>query len=110
MEDTRKTRNWSAIESSETLAGGGQKLVVSDEVETLKTSEAPELSEAQPQGINPRILILDLAITTGGIGGDVVEWVPVTFTKSIAPRQYDEVTVRGAISDPVSIKVVPVLS
>ena len=89
----RETRSWSAIESTN-LAGSDRKLTVEGEVQTFKSNETPALAEAKPQGINAKVLILDLSVATSGVGNDVVAWKKVKYVKSISPHQYSDVTIR----------------
>ncbi len=90
----RQTRDWTAIEHTD-FTGGNRRVTVSGEVETLATNETPVLAEAEPQGINPAILILDLRIETSGAGNDVLSWQGVEFSKPCSNGQYAEVTIRN---------------
>ena len=61
MAGAPNTRNWKANEIPD-FAGRTYRLVVSGDVEVTATNRVPKLSEHRPQGINPRILLLDLRI------------------------------------------------
>jgi hypothetical protein len=88
-----KTRNWSAKELSD-LIGRHPHIEVSGQVETLATNFSPKLTEHVPQGINPRILLLDLTIVkTAEFGGQIVEFHKVTFEHPTSGHQYDEVDI-----------------
>ncbi|MDB5567105.1 MAG: hypothetical protein JWP84_3671 [Tardiphaga sp.] len=90
----RGLRNFSATEMTD-LVGGHRKLTVNGEVETRNSNETPSLVEASPPGINPKILILDVKVSTSDAGNDVMGWKEVApFVKSISHRQYTDVTIR----------------
>ena len=58
------------------------------------TNLTPKLKVHVPQGINPRILMLDLSIvSSGGFGGQIVFFKSVHFTKRTSGNQYDEVDI-----------------
>ena len=59
------------------------------------------LRKAVPQGINPRILLLELVETEGG-GGD---WVQVDGRFEAEENQYDSVTVRDTDGESISVDV-----
>ncbi|MBY5337006.1 hypothetical protein HFO99_24355 [Rhizobium leguminosarum] len=103
------SRNWKATETSD-FAGSKYNLTVSGDVEVRRSNQTTRQSEATPQGINPKTLILNLNVEgKGDVGGDVVEWRMVEFTKGISPRQYDHVTVTGE-TDEQTIEVEVILS
>jgi len=103
------SRNWKATETTD-FVGSKYQLTVNGEVEVRRSNQTPKLSEADPQGFNPKTLILDLNVETNGdVGGDVLEWRTVNFTKEISPRQYDHVTVTGE-TDEQTIEVEVILS
>ena len=88
-----KTRNWSANELPD-FAGHRYHLKVHGEVETSATNYAPKLTEHIPQGINPRILLLDLTVVkTAEFGGQIVEYHKVAFEHPTSGHQYDEVDI-----------------
>jgi hypothetical protein len=87
------TRNWSANELSD-LVGRHYHIEVHGEVETSATNYSPKLAEHVPQGINPRILLLDLTIVkTAEFGGQIVEYHKVAFEHPTSGHQYDEVDI-----------------
>nr|WP_299506775.1 hypothetical protein [uncultured Rhizobium sp.] len=103
------SRNWKATETTD-FAGTRYNLTVCGDVEVRRSNQTPKLSEATPQGINPKTLILDLKVEENGdVGGDLVEWRRVEFTNEISARQYDHVTVTGE-TDEQTIEVDVVLS
>ena len=57
------------------------------------TYQTPKLSEHVPQGINPKILMLDLTITASGKGDMLMSWREVSFFKSIERDQYSNVDI-----------------
>ena len=88
--------------------GSEPKLQVTGQVEVLTTGWTVSLERAHPQGINPRILILDV-ITHGphGAAGDVVLKLDVQYEEQPPKANYDEVTIRYE-HEAFSIKI-PVL-
>jgi hypothetical protein len=103
-----QTRNWHAVETTD-LVGSAHKLTVTGEIQLLKSNEEPALEDAAPQGFNPKILILDLTVSSQGLGGQVVHWKSVTYEKSISAHQYAEVTIRGG-GETKTVSVEEVLS
>jgi len=104
-----KTRDWKAVESSD-LIGSEHKLTVTGQFEAHGTNQEACLTLAVPQGINPAILILDMDVSSSGIGGQIVFWKDVEpFTKAISSHQYEEVTIRHD-GETQSVKVEEVLS
>ena len=88
-----KTRNWRASEIPD-FVGRRYVLTVNGEVEVTATNQTPKLTVRVPQGINPRILLLDLSIvSSGGIGAPIVFYKSVHYTKTTSGRQYDEVDI-----------------
>jgi len=88
-----RTRNWKALEIPD-LTGRIYRLVVTGDVEVTSTNLTPKLSAGR-QGINPRILILDLRIVrTGGIGLPVLIYKHVMFMRRVSSGQYNEVDIR----------------
>jgi hypothetical protein len=87
------TRNWSANELSD-FAGRHYHIEVNGEVQTPATNFSPKLTERIPQGINPRILLLDLTIVkTAEDGGQIVEYHKATYEHPTSGHQYDEVDI-----------------
>lgn len=93
MAGVPKTRNWKANEIPD-FVGRTYRLVVTGDVQVTATNQTPVLSEHKPQGINPRIEMLDLEIvTSGGFGGQIVFYKHVMFTKRTSGAQYGEVDI-----------------
>jgi hypothetical protein len=86
------TKNWKAWQDLQP-GPGKPKLIVTGQVELGNTNETPHLKETVPQGINPKILLLDLTITSSGIGNPVVHWKEVRFEKKIEKDQYSSVDI-----------------
>jgi hypothetical protein len=84
------TKNWKAWQDLQ--PPGPPTLHATGEVETTNSNQ-PHLSEANPQGTNPKILLLNLTITTAGTGLTVVEFKQVAFTKRISKDQYTSVEI-----------------
>jgi hypothetical protein len=90
------------------IAGGKSELSVEAEVQTFNGNEKLSLVEADPQGINPKILLLDVAVSTYGPGTDVLGYQTVTFKKSISAGQYTDVTVNAdGNSKTAKVTVIP---
>jgi hypothetical protein len=66
----------------------GVALYATGEVETSNSNQTPQLREAVPQGKNPTVLILNLAIAESGVGTAVLEWKPVRFEKKLSRDHY----------------------
>ena len=98
MAGAPNTRNWKANELPN-LIGRNYKIHVTGDVEVTATNQTPKLSDRVPQGINPRILLLNLTIVTSGVGGQIVFYRSVQYTKATSGDQYDEVDIfyRGKI-------------
>jgi hypothetical protein len=99
-----KTKNWKA-EVLINPGGGGYRLVVRGEVEVANTNETPHLAEQHPQGINPKILLLDLTITSHGEGKPVMTWKEVRFEKKVTSDQYTSVDILWEGKSIADIKV-----
>jgi hypothetical protein len=88
-----QTRNWKANEIPD-FAGRTYRLVVTGDVQVTATNLDPVLSMHMPQGINPRILLLDLKIVSrGGFGGQIVFYKHTMFMRRTSGHQYDEVDI-----------------
>jgi hypothetical protein len=85
------TRNWKAWQDLQPI--GKPKLVVIGQVETSNSNQTPHLNEHVPQGINPKILLLDLTISSSGMGSTVMGWRDVRFEKEIVKDQYSSVEI-----------------
>jgi hypothetical protein len=89
-----KTKGWEAWENR--MPGPeGSTLHVTGWVETSNSSHVPELTEAEPQGFNPAILVLNLSIAGGGVGGTVISWKEARFSKKIKTGQFANVEIRS---------------
>lgn len=87
------TRSWKAVEMPD-FAGRNYHLTVTGEVEVSATNLMPKLDERTPQGFNPRILLLDLAIvSTGGLGGPIMIYKPARYARPATGNQYAEVDI-----------------
>ena len=87
------TRDWEALEMTDMIGQHGQ-ITVTGEVELSETGTTAELKEHTPQGINPRILLLDLVIhRQGGIHGHIAWFEKLTFKKKSSGSEYDEVDI-----------------
>jgi hypothetical protein len=87
------TRNWKAIEMPD-FVGRIYRLTVTGEVEVSASNLTPVLTVHNPQGFNPRILLLDLAIVSGGgFGGQIMMWKPAQYARTTSGNQYDEVDI-----------------
>jgi len=65
----------------------------------------PLLVTAEPQGINPRVLLLDLYLCQkSGIWPQVLVWKPVRFEKKIS-EGYEQVVIRCDGADVASVEV-----
>lgn len=88
-----QTRNWSANEIDD-FVGHKYHIVVDGEVQTPATNMLPKLSYHQPQGFNPRILMLDLTIEQSGeFGGQVVLYHKADYKRPTSGDEYDEVNI-----------------
>jgi hypothetical protein len=87
-----KTKDWHAWQD---LQPGPAKprLHVVGQVQKSSTNQTPKLSEHVPQGINPKILQLDLTLAASGQGDALMSWQEVRFFKSIERDQYSNVEI-----------------
>jgi hypothetical protein len=93
MAGAPNTRNWKANEIPDFI-GRIYRLVVTGDVEVTSTNLEPRLSVHSPQGINPRILLLDLKIVSaGGFGGQIVFYKHVMFQKVTSGNSFSEVDI-----------------
>ncbi|MES3153123.1 hypothetical protein [Sphingomonas faeni] len=89
------SKNWKAVESTD-FNGGNRKLVVAGDVEVGASNEEPVLSDAVPQGINIKILILDLATPKhDGAGSEVLTWKCAEYRRTIEEDEFSQVDIRG---------------
>lgn len=71
------------------------QLIVTGKVRTTAGNKVPHLAEASPQGINPKILILDLTIVQqGDVGTTDFEFRDARFEKPAEKGQYTQVAIR----------------
>jgi hypothetical protein len=76
---------------------GPSRLDVTGKVETNAGNKQPRLSRAEPQGIVPTQLILDLAIVdVGGVGTADVAFRPVRYSEPAVKGQFTSVQIRWA--------------
>ena len=88
------------------MPGTEPKLIVTGRVETNSGSLQPHLVEADPQGINPKILLLNLTIVdSGGIGTADINYRDTRFEKPAVKDQYIDVEVIFEGKSCVSMKV-----
>lgn len=74
---------------------GPFELIVKGEVETDAANMVPKLACAQPQGINPQHLILDLGIVdTDAFDTQNVAFRPVRYEKPASSGDYTSVEIR----------------
>ena len=85
---TKEFKAWQNVQP-----GGKPKLIVIGKVETSNSNQTPHLSEHVPPGINPKILLVDLTITTKGVGDAVQDCRDVRFEKPITRDQYSHVDI-----------------
>jgi hypothetical protein len=85
------TKEWHAVEDS--MPPGGATLRVTGQVETTNSNQTPHLSETNPQGIVPNILLLDLTVTASGAGEAVMGWQEARFEKKVSRGQYKHVDI-----------------
>lgn len=84
------------------MGRGGERRTVSAPTPGYEASLKP----AEPQGINPRDLILDLTVTAKpGIWPDHVAEIPVSYVKSPYAREYDTVLVRLPDGHGIPLKI-----
>ena len=99
------TRNWSANELPD-FAGRNYHVEVKGEVETRSSNMVPKLRLHGPQGLNPRILLLDLTIELDGdLGGQVVMLRKAEYARPTLGNAYDQVDIlfEGAIIERIKV-------
>lgn len=78
------------------------ELCVRGDVTEPTTGWTVKLERANPQGINPKILLLKLVeIKPTGNAGDIVTTHHVKYDENPAQLEYTEVTIEGAFTIPV---------
>jgi hypothetical protein len=81
------------------MPGANNTLHVTGKVTVPTTGFHVSLVEAVPQGINPKILILEVKkVRPTGAAGDVVTHVPVRYDRAHSP-DYTDVTIRDDGND-----------
>lgn len=89
------SRDWKATESTN-FAGSDRKLTVTGKVQVGAGNEQPVLTRAVPQGINPKILILELSTKTiGDVGTDALVWKDALYKEPVEEDQFSQIDVRG---------------
>lgn len=91
IEPMLKVRNLVAIDADGDFAGHNRKLTVDGEIEVKTTNGVPNVTEAQPPGISPVTLILDVVVSTSGVGGDALTWKAFHFDKPIENQEYRDI-------------------
>lgn len=87
-------KNFSAWINS--MPGSINELIVQGEVETSSGSITPMLTEAEPQGINQKILILNLHLKKSSNPGiQVISYQGVRFVKKAEIGQYESVEINS---------------
>jgi hypothetical protein len=93
MSQPPNSRKWSVWEDREP-PNPPITLHVAGEVETPATNIVPRLTRRAPQGINPKILMLDLSLEdTGGPGEQVVSYLPVKYEEEVELGQHSQVQI-----------------
>jgi hypothetical protein len=88
-----KTKEWKAWQDLQPTPSKTPKLIVTGKVETSNSNQTPRLNQHAPQGINPKILLLDLTIAASGAGNAVMGWREVRFETGIVKDQYSSVDI-----------------
>src|ERR1700674_2667072 len=86
--------------------GSQPKLIVTGKAEVPTSGWTGTLERAVPQGINPKILILDACLVepTGKVNSPVVSKVDLRYDESPPAVDYSQVTIR-LDGDDVTVKV-----
>jgi hypothetical protein len=104
---TPNHRVWFAWENRQ--PPGPTRLHVGGEVETSSAHRIPKLTRAVPQGINPKILILNLTIEDSGKGGaEVVDFRPAYYEEPTKLEGFTDVQINYSGSAIQMIKVKPI--
>ncbi len=92
MSNAPKTRNFAAWINLQPLADN--QIIIVGEVETAASYLVPKLSRAEPQGINPQHLILELTIVnTGKPGTENFDYRPVRYEEPASQGQFSHVDI-----------------
>jgi hypothetical protein len=94
-------RDWTAIQDLMPGSPRPRPLRVGGEYHLNQRCGGVSLRVAVPQGINPKVLLLDL-VDGPGNGGD---WVAVRDEFPAEPRQYTTVTVTDSDGESITIEV-----
>ena len=98
------SRKWNAW--LDLMPVGSPALRVAGQVETPASNHVPKLTEAEPQGFNPKFLILELDIVdTGDNGTQAFGYRDASFEKPAERDQYTHVEVRFHGSSVVLLEV-----
>jgi hypothetical protein len=103
-----KTQEWAAWENRMPQIGGvTPTLYVTGKVKVPGTQYKPVLTPAAPQGINPKILLLDLTIEGQGEAEGGKTWRDVRYEAPVAAGQYVQVSIlfQGAMIDNLDVTV-----
>lgn len=88
------TKGWNAFENRQPGTSKDNAFYVIGEVETNNGRIQPVLTKAIPQGINEKILILDLTLEDqGGFGTTDIAFRPVRYDEGISEGQYTQVQI-----------------
>jgi hypothetical protein len=105
MTEQAQVRKVDAVEIPD-FTGHKYKLEVTGQAYVRTTGTVAMLKEHVPQGINRKILILDLIEEGGAPDGEAPTWKDIEkFEKSITARQYDEVQILRRGTGVVRVKV-----
>jgi hypothetical protein len=85
------TKNWEAW--IDTMPGGPGHMTVIGDVDVGNIAASAHLKEHNPQGINPKILLLDLTITLDGEGYPKKIYKQARFDKPASKGQYTSVDI-----------------
>ena len=85
------TKDWEAW--IDTMPGGPGHLTVIGEVDVGNIASSAHLKETVPQGINPKILLLDLTITLDGEGYPKKIYKQARFDKPATAGQFTSVDI-----------------
>jgi hypothetical protein len=103
-----KTKDWAAWENRMPQIGGtGPTLYVTGKVKVPGTQYKPVLTPAAPQGINPKILLLNLSIEGQGDAQGGESWRDVRYEQPVAAGQYVQVSIlfQGSMIDNLDVTI-----
>jgi hypothetical protein len=90
------TKDWTAVEDRmPPTPPEGANLKVRGLIETGNSNITPTLSSAVPQGINPEILILNLALEESGVGNTVMSYREAKFSKDVRRGEHTQVQINA---------------